>query len=54
MIQLTEGKICIETDNKVQQPELTITERVYADSEPEAINFYEKNYKKTAAVLMWK
>jgi len=49
MIQLTEGKICIETDNKVQQPELTITERVYADSEPEAINFYEKNYKKNGS-----
>ena len=44
MIQLTEGKICIETDNKVQQPELTITERVYADSEPEAINYQKDSF----------
>ena len=44
MIQLTEGKICIETDNKVQQPELTITERIFADSEPEAINYQKDSF----------
>jgi len=44
MIQLTEGKICIETDEEVQRPELTITERVYADSEPEAINYQKDSF----------
>jgi hypothetical protein len=44
MIQLTEGKIYIGTDEEVQQPELTITERVYADSEPEAINYQKDSF----------
>jgi len=52
MIKLSKGQIRIEGTDKVQQPKLTITEMVFADSEPEAINFYKKITKKTAAVLM--
>ena len=49
MIKLSKGQIRIEGTDKVQQPKLTITEMVFADSEPEAINFYKKNYKKNGS-----
>ena len=49
MIKLSKGQIRIEGTDKVQQPKLTITEIVFADSEPEAINFYKKNYKKNGS-----
>ena len=43
LIKLVEGEICIEGTDEVQQPKLTITERVYAGSKSEAIGFYKEN-----------
>ena len=43
LIKLVEGEICIEGTDKVQQPELTITERIYAGSKSEATRFYKEN-----------
>jgi hypothetical protein len=43
MIELTKGEVHVVGTDKVQQPELIVTERIYADSEPEARGFYEKN-----------
>ena len=43
MIELPEGRICIVGTDEVKKPELIVTERVFADSEPEARDFYEKN-----------
>ena len=42
MFELSEGKVHVVGTKNVQKPELTITERVYADSEPEARRFYEQ------------
>ena len=41
MFELSEGEVHVVGTDKVQQPELTITKSVYADSEPEARRFYD-------------
>ena len=43
LIKLAKGQIRIEGTDKVQQPELTITERIYAGSKSEATRFYKEN-----------
>ncbi len=42
-INLPEGEIRIVGTNQVQRPILTIEERIFADSEDQAINFYQSN-----------
>ena len=42
-IKLAKGQIRIEETDEVGRPELIVTERIYAGSEPEATGFYEKN-----------
>ena len=44
MIKLAKGQICIEGTDEVHRPKLTITERIYADSEPEAINYQKDSF----------
>ena len=44
MFELSEGEVHVVGTDKVQQPELTITERIYADSEPEAINYQKDSF----------
>ena len=48
MFELSEGEVRVVGTNEVQQPELTIIEKIYAGSKSEATGFY----KKTAAVLV--
>jgi len=43
MFELSEGEVHVVGTDEVQQPELTITKSVYADSEPEARRFYDQN-----------
>jgi len=43
MFELSEGEVRVVGTDEVRQPELTITEMVFADSEPEARRFYEQN-----------
>jgi len=43
LIKLARGKVHVVGTDEVEQPELTITEMVFADSEPEASNFYQQN-----------
>jgi len=42
MFELSEGEVHVERTKNVQRPELTITERIFADSEPEARRFYKQ------------
>jgi len=43
MIKLAKGEVLVLETDEVQQPKLTITERVYAGSKSEAIGFYKEN-----------
>ena len=43
MIKLAKGQICIEGTDEVHRPKLTITEMIFASSEPEAKGFYKQN-----------
>jgi len=43
LIKLARGKVHVVGTDEVEQPELTITERIYAGSKSEAAGFYKKN-----------
>ena len=43
MIKLAKGEVLVLETDEVQQPKLTITERVYAGSKSEATRFYKEN-----------
>jgi len=43
MFELSEGEVHVVGTDKVQQPELTIIEKIYAGSKSEATGFYKKN-----------
>ena len=43
MFELSEGEVRVVGTNEVQQPELTIIEKIYAGSKSEATGFYKKN-----------
>ena len=43
MFELAEGEVHVVGTDEVKKPELIVTERIYAGSEPEATGFYEKN-----------
>ena len=43
MIELAEGEVDVVGTGEVNKPELIVIQRIYADSEPEAKGFYEKN-----------
>jgi len=43
MFELSEGEVHVVGTDEVQQPELTIIEKIYAGSKSEATGFYKKN-----------